>query len=183
MNLLEPSDEYLITCVKDGNIEKTAILFDRHHKNIYSYFYRLTRSKAESEDLVQNVFLRLLNYRNSYKLGHQFMPWLFRIAHNVYIDYCKCKVKETACFKVLSKINDETPESNDIEEQIDRFYKAFNLLHPDYQEILILNRYQKLTYKQIGEALGQREKAVKQKAFRAMIKLRDEYNKLEISEK
>jgi len=177
MNDNQPSDEYLINCIRSGDIEKTAILFDRHHKNIFSYFYRLTRSRTESEDLTQNVFVRLIRFRSSFKPYHLFLPWLFRIAHNVFIDHCKYKSKE---IKQQNDYRIDVLYESEIENDDDKltvFYKAFEKLPPEYRELIILNRYHELTYKQIGESLGMNEKAVKQKAFRALEKLRAECKK------
>ncbi len=172
------SDEYLIKCVKDGDIEKVAALFERHHQKIHSYFYRLTRCGVESEDLTQNVFVRIISFRNSYKLGHQFLPWVFRIAHNVFIDHCKFKNKEVnklQYFENNSNVEEDTEVNID---QLDRFYMAFNLLPVEYRELLIMSRYHDLSYKQIGVVLGTSERAVRQKAFRAIVKLRKEYEKV-----
>lgn len=181
MNNSQPSDEYLINCIQGGNIEKASILFDRHHRNIFTYFYRLTRCRAESEDMTQNVFVRLIRYNRTYKTGHQFLPWVFSIAHNVFIDYCNYRNKEINCLKNYNKqLNDEdTDVQND---QLERFYMAFEQLPIEYRELLVMNRYHDLSYKQIGEALGVNEKAIKQKAFRAMEKLRKEFYKLETVE-
>lgn len=172
------SDEYLIKCVKDGDIEKVATLFDRHHQKIHSYFYRLTRCGVESEDLTQNVFVRIISFRNSYKLGHQFLPWIFRIAHNVFIDHCKFKNKEVNCLNYFENISIDEEDNEAKSDQLDRFYIAFTSLPIEYRELLIMSRYNDLTYKQIGEVLGISERAVRQKAFRAIVRLRKEYEKV-----
>jgi RNA polymerase sigma-70 factor (ECF subfamily) len=179
MNVYEPSDEYLIACIKGGEIEKASILFDRHSKNIYSYFYRLTRNRVESEDLTQNVFVKLIRFRSSYKPDHQFLPWVFRIAHHAYIDHCKCKSKERHQLIIYNRVASAESENENVEDTLDVFHKAFEKLSPEYRELLILNRYHGLTYKQIGKSLKLNEKAVKQKAFRALEKLRAECKKLE----
>lgn len=175
----QPSDEYLINCIKCGEIEKASFLFERHHKNVFTYFYRLTRNKVESEDLTQNVFVRIIRFRNSYKTGHLFLPWAFRIAHHVFIDYCNFKCKELNQRGNYQKEVDQEVSDDSVDDKIEIFYKAFDKLPAEYRELLLLNRYHGLTFKQIGETLGSNERAVKQKAFRALEKLRLEYRKLE----
>jgi len=175
----QPSDEYLISCIKSGEIEKASILFERHHKNIFSYFFRLTRNKVESEDLTQNVFVRLIRFRNSYKTGHLFLPWAFRIAHHVFIDYCNFKSKEYGRLGDYRRELGSEIEEDVADNKLELFYKAFEKLPVEYRELLLLNRYHGLTFKQIGETLGSNERAVKQKAFRALEKLRLECKKLE----
>jgi RNA polymerase sigma factor (sigma-70 family) len=174
----QPTDEYLINSIKGGDIEKTAILFDRHHKNIFSYFYRLTKSRIESEDLTQNVFVRLIRFRNSYKPDRHFLPWIFRIAHHVFIDHCNYKTKEINQLNNYHQAISDELENDNNDDKLTVFYKAFEKLPVDYRELIIMNRYHELTYKQIGESLGMNEKAVKQKAFRALEKLRAECKKL-----
>ncbi len=178
MPVYQPTDEYLINCIKTGEIEKTSMLFDRHHKNIYSYFFRLTRNRIESEDLTQNVFVRLIRFRKSYKQGHPFLPWVFGIAHHVFIDHCNYKTKEFNTLNDFYKYSHYESEDEDVEDKLKLFYKAFEKLPAEYRELLILNRYHTLTYRQIGESLGLNEHAVKQKAFRALEKLRMEFKKL-----
>ena len=179
MSVYQPSDEYLINCIKGGDIDKSSLLFERHYKNIYIYFFRLTRNKAESEDLTQNVFLRLIRFRNSYKSDHLFLPWIFKIAHHVFIDHCNYKEKEISNLNNYCRIsNDETDEETD-EGKLEVFYCAFEKIPIDYKELIILNRFHKLTYKQIGESLGLKERTVRQKAFRAIKRLRIEFEKLE----
>lgn len=175
----KPTDEYLINCIKGGEIEKTSLLFERHHKNIYSYFFRLTRSKVESEDLTQNVFVRLIRFRNSYKTERTFLPWLFGIAHHVFIDHCNYKTREINQLGQYQREFKEELESETVDDKLEIFYNAFEKLSVEYRELLLLNRYHGLTYRQIGESLGLNEKAVKQKAFRALEKLRLECKNLE----
>jgi len=179
MNIYESSDEYLIGCIKGGEIEKASILFDRHSRNIYTYFFRLTRSRVESEDLTQNVFVKLIRLRSSYKPDRQFLPWVFRIAHHAYIDHCKSKSKERHQLAIYNRAASAESEDENVEDALELFHKAFEKLSPEYRELLVLNRYHGLTYKQIGESLQLNEKAVKQKAFRALEKLRSECKKLE----
>jgi RNA polymerase sigma-70 factor (ECF subfamily) len=50
-----------------------------------------------AEDLTQNVFLRLIRYRSSYRPGSKFMPWIYQMARNVFSDHyhaAKSKVNE-----------------------------------------------------------------------------------------
>src|SRR6185436_17951175 len=54
------SDEQLIQWVADGDASCLGTLFERHHRSVYQYCLQLTRSPAASEDLVQDVFLKLL---------------------------------------------------------------------------------------------------------------------------
>lgn len=126
MNISNPTDEYLINCIKDGDIEKSAIIYERHFKSIYAYFFRLTRGKMESEDLAQNVFLRMIRLRNSYKTNHLFLPWLYKIAHNIFIDFCNASNKEIRNLKDYKEENFETEDFDNKEKQLESSTKLLS---------------------------------------------------------
>ena len=82
--------------VKDGDLARLGILFERHHKILYNFFLRLTGNREASEDLLQEVFLRMLKYRNTYKGSSEFTTWMFQIARNSRADYFRKKKFEGA---------------------------------------------------------------------------------------
>ena len=53
--------------VKDGNLSEMSELFERYNVKLYNYFLKLTRNKLISQDLTQNLFYRMIRYKNSYK--------------------------------------------------------------------------------------------------------------------
>ena len=83
------SDQMLMISVRDGNMEKLGMLFERHHGRLFNYFLHLTGNRHLSEDLVQEVFVRLLKYRHTFRENSTFTAWMFQIARNVRIDYLR----------------------------------------------------------------------------------------------
>ena len=83
------SDDSLMLDVRDGKVERLAVLFERHHVQLFNFFLRLTGQRPASEDLVQEVFVRLLKYRQTYRGEDRFIPWMYRIAHNVHVDHVR----------------------------------------------------------------------------------------------
>jgi RNA polymerase sigma-70 factor (ECF subfamily) len=75
--------------VRDGRVEKLAVLFERHQVVLYNFFLRLTGNRSASEDLVQDVFMRILKYRAGYQGRDRFAVWMFRIARNAHIDHLR----------------------------------------------------------------------------------------------
>jgi RNA polymerase sigma-70 factor (ECF subfamily) len=71
---------------RKGDVEQFGRLFDRHHQRLFEFFYRLTGDGAASEDLVQEVFLRMLKYRRSFGTESEFRPWMYQIARRARID-------------------------------------------------------------------------------------------------
>ena len=64
---LEITDEQLMARVKNGQLDQLNGLFDRYSKRLYGYFLKCTMAKDESDDLTQELFIRLMKYRKSYK--------------------------------------------------------------------------------------------------------------------
>ncbi len=86
---MSPTDNELMEAVRDGRVEKLAVLFERYQTMLYNFFLRLTGNRAASEDLVQEVFVRVLKYRAGYLGDSRFNVWLFQIARNAHIDHLR----------------------------------------------------------------------------------------------
>jgi len=176
------SDNQLMLDVKSGEIDKLGLLFEKYKNALYSYFYRIIRSKQASEDLVQDVFFRILKYKTGFTGYGKFTTWMYHIAHNVYADFYK-KNKKMQITEDVSQLKMEDPYSADKgtfdNERQYLLSKAFHLIGTEQREILILSKYQGLKYKEIGEVLGCSEGAVKVRVFRALMDLKEIYLKLE----
>jgi RNA polymerase sigma-70 factor (ECF subfamily) len=77
------SDKALMLKVRDGDLDRLGLLFERYHRCLYRYFYRLTSQRQTSEDLVQEVFERMLKYRHTYTGKGKFLTWMYQIARNL----------------------------------------------------------------------------------------------------
>src|SRR6202008_2396734 len=89
------TDEGLMLAVKNGDVARLGILFDRHHRALFDFFSRMTGSRTAAEDLVQDVFFRILKYRQTFCDESRFRAWMFRIARNARFDYFKRRQSET----------------------------------------------------------------------------------------
>jgi RNA polymerase sigma factor (sigma-70 family) len=89
-------DEQIMRQVREGEVNGLEVLFDRHHRALLHYFLHLTGNRATSEDLVQEVFFRVLKYRRSYQTESNFRAWLFQIGRNAYLDHIGRNKKEVA---------------------------------------------------------------------------------------
>src|SRR2546426_12257098 len=68
------TDNQVMWKVRDGEGEKLGVLFERHHQRLFTFFFGLTGSREFSEDLVQEVFLRMLKYRHPTRPGNNNDP-------------------------------------------------------------------------------------------------------------
>lgn len=176
------SDEDWMLRLREGNLDGASQLFERYQVRLYNYFLRLGFERAMSEDLTQNVFERLLKYRQSYRNETAFQSWIFQIARNVSADYYKKNRLQLADFKGVETIAEpDEPISKQIEdaENVEALHRAMAKLPDDQREILVLTRFQNLKYSEVADILGCTESNAKVKAHRAIKQLREWYFKLE----
>jgi RNA polymerase sigma-70 factor (family 1) len=165
------TDIQLMESVREGQVEKLAVLFERHHVPLYNFFLRLTGSKSISEDLVQDVFFRILNYRYTFKGDSKFTTWMYQIARNAHIDFLRKRKEELPLENQWNESpSDElSPEINmEKTEDINLMREALAKLPLKKREVLILSRYQNLKYKEIAELLGCQIGTVKAHVHRAI---------------
>src|SRR5438270_5658072 len=72
--------------VQAGDTAQLALLFERYHVALFRYLLNLTRDRQLSEDLVQDVFFRVLKYARTYDPKLSFPVWLYGMARNAYFD-------------------------------------------------------------------------------------------------
>lgn len=177
------SDNALMLKVKDDDLDKLGLLFERYKKPLFGFFYNLNRNQELSEDLVQNTFLRILKYRHLFRGEGDFRTWMFHIARNVSHDHYrkdKLKARDNVEDWQDQLVHHEN-RSSELEQQDEQTLLAVAMerLPADRREILLLSKYQEKKYKEIGEVLGCSEGAVKVKVFRALQELKAVYQQLE----
>ncbi len=167
------ADNALMEKVKDGELSCMGLLFERHHQRIYNYFLRLAGKREVSEDLAQEVFLRVLKYRRSYRPGAPFEYWLFSVARNVGRDYFNRVPPETPMEQSPEAAAEDDPfEGLAREQSLDALRKAFGCLEWDKREALILSRFENMKYDEIARLTGASVGAVKVRVHRALKELR-----------
>src|SRR5882724_9627389 len=72
--------------VQAGDTQQLALLFERHHVALFRYLVQVSRNRTLSEDLVQEVFFRVLKYARSYDPTLAFRVWLYGMARHAYLD-------------------------------------------------------------------------------------------------
>ncbi len=168
---MAPTDNELMEQVRDGKVEKLAVLFERHQTMLFNFFLRLTGNRAASEDLVQEVFIRILKYRAGYQGESRFVVWMYQIARNAHVDFLRKRRPEVP----LDERVEATPGREPLPE--DRFEadqeaalvrRALDRLPERKREILLLFRYQDLKLREIAELLGCQVGTVKVQVHRAL---------------
>lgn len=169
------SDDALMSQVSDGDVEKLGILFERHHVRLFNYLFRLTGNRGVAEDLVQEVFVRMLKYRSSFRARGEFSAWMFALARNVSADhFAKRQRREMTTDEELAERPSEAPlplERLESAESIERLRTALLQLPEDKRELLLLSRSGGLSCEQIGEIVGCSPGTVRVRVHRALRRL------------
>ena len=180
LNVIPDND--LMQQIKSGDFHKLGILYERYSKILFGYFYRLTGHSETSEDLVQNVFFRILKYREKFRNEGKFSTWMFHIAHNVISDCFRKNKRLEYSYQIFKEEASEQQEEDDgivRNEQLHLLRKAFHELDSESRELLLLSRFKELKYKEIATILNCTEGAVKVRIYRAIKELREIYIRLE----
>lgn len=162
--------------VKNGQLDQLNELFDRYSKRIYNYFLKSTLDRDDSDDLTQELFIRVMKYRKSYKEGQTVQYWIFQIARNMTKDHFrKMKVHKDQFnpVEVMPEVmEEELDESREREKQL---YKAMNELPDDKRELLVLSKFEGLKYEQIAVMRKTSVSNIKVQVHRTLKELKELY--------
>jgi RNA polymerase sigma-70 factor, ECF subfamily len=181
-------DAQLMLRVREGDETSFALLLQRHRGPVVNFLHRMVQNRAISEELAQEVFLRVYRSRGTYEPTAKFTTWLFRIATHLALnairDGRKLKghesldreVRDGVVVDVVARdVRDRQPNA---EQELIRAGKVNEIRQaiqalPDKQRAAVLmHKYQGLDYTQIAGALRCSESAVKSLLFRAYETLR-----------
>lgn len=175
------ADEELMELVRSGDVTQLGHLFERHHVGLFDFLYRTTGDRECAEDLVQDVFVRMLKYRHTYRSGSSVVTWMFRIARNARSDHFRRRHgREGIAPGDVSDVTELDPPSHspDPREQYEwrleatRLREALRRLPEDKRELIVLARYQRMPYEQLAEILDIDVGALKVRVHRALKQLR-----------
>ncbi|HEY4061315.1 MAG TPA: RNA polymerase sigma factor [Puia sp.] len=170
--------------VKGGDLDKMGLLFQRYHRPLYGFLFHMTKEKEASEDIVQNVFFRMLKYRHAFT-GGEFKTWMYHVARNVLNDHFKRSGKTGGHYPVEvveERIAGEQHADLPLEkkQELKALEAALQSLSAENRELLILSRWQELKYSEIARILDISEGAVKVRVHRALQLLRTNYLKMNL---
>ena len=162
----------IIGC-KGGDAESFSELVDMYSSRFYGYFYRLTGDNSVSDDLLGELFVRLVEKIGSFK-GGSFENWLFRVASNIFHDYLRDKQRRKKLFERRKRqLESESTEPKQSEaDAIDRLQIQLGKLDADTRELIILRFYSQLRFREIAEMRSEPIGTTLSKLHRGLKKLR-----------
>lgn len=177
---MQLTDEKIMTRVKEGQLPELSHLFDRYHVALFNFFLKLTGDRNKSEDLTQNLFYRVIRYRDTYNSEKgSFKSWLYQMARNLHVDYCKQEKK------IADIVKDSYHYPEDVEMKEDGFKEkdyekletALSGLGPVDRELILLSRFEGLKYAEISKMKNMSVGSIKVQIHRAIKELKRLYFK------
>ncbi len=156
------------------------ILFRKYYVRLCCFANKLIANSAESEEIVQEVFLNIWNKRDHLKLDNEIRPYLFKSVQNMCFNFIEHKKVIDNYYSVIAVIyknqaedfnNYETVLYNELQKRID---SAIESLPAQCKKIFQMSRQDGLKYMEIAENLGLSVKTVETQMSRALAKLKEE---------
>ena len=189
------SEKELVRRAQAGDFAAFTDLINAHKNKIYGLVRKLTGNQEDTEDIVQETFLRAIDKIDQFRGESSFGTWLYTIALNMTrAQYAKSRQAE------LRPIEDYVPNRNfgpengavdrDLfdwkdphqileESQLREFIqKALTELPYKYREAFILRYYQEMSVKEVAKAIKESEAATKSRILRARLALRESLSKI-----
>ena len=182
-------DATLVRQCQNGNLEAMSCLIVKYQDRIYNAIFKICQNHDDAAELTQDTFVKVLENINSFRGKSSFYTWLFRVAVNHTLNYCKRRFKLSPVS--LDAENDQIEESKGklaavlaapdgldpavVAQQKELSQIVVNLigqLAQEYRVVLVLRDIEQMTYADIAEVLRIEIGTVKSRLSRARAKLR-----------
>jgi len=164
----------IITGCKEGDSESFSQLVDVYAGRCYGYFYRLTGNREVSDDLLSELFVKLVEKISSFK-GGSFESWLFKIASNIFHDYLRGRQRQRKLFEAQKKqLESKLTETKESEvDAIDKLQIQLSKLDADTRGLIMLRFYSQASFKGISAMRSEPIGTTLSKVHRGLKKLRE----------
>jgi len=167
------SDAELVQQALGGRPDPFAVLISRYERLVFAIVARATRNPAETDDLVQDVFLDAYRRLNSLRDPRKFRGWLAQLAANRACSWGRRRQVEKAALPQLAREGGgQGPDQAVLGEEKARLHVALAGLSADAQAVVTLRYFQGLAAPEIAEELGISPAAARQRLSRALRTLR-----------
>jgi RNA polymerase sigma-70 factor (ECF subfamily) len=186
------SDESLMEAFRDGDANAFEALVWRHRRGLYNFLLRSVRNSSRAEEMLQDVFLRVIRAKDRYRRRAKFTTWVYTIARNLCVDESRrsrfrghesldaprrrSDGERGGATRLASIEADQvaTDDAADAPRLRARLATAVAQLPEDQREVFLMRQFAGLSFREIGDAVGAPENTVKSRMRYALEKLRDE---------
>jgi RNA polymerase sigma-70 factor, ECF subfamily len=189
------TDEALMEAFRDGDARAFERLVAKHQRGVYNFLLRSVRDRARSEELLQEVFLRVVRSKQRYERTAKFTTWLYAIARNLCVDESRrARFRDHASLDAERRGKDgdgggsllATMAADDVPTDEaamagtirERVAAAVDRLPDEQREVFLLRQLAGLSFREIGDTVGIPENTVKSRMRYALEKLRSELGDL-----
>jgi RNA polymerase sigma-70 factor (ECF subfamily) len=181
------SDEDLMTQYCEGSSIAFERLYARHKGGLYRFFLRQCHSHDIAEELFQDVWMKMVNARDSYQPSAKFTTYLYRVAHNRLIDYYRHLSSSQYSQRIngdhqqtIEQTGDECSQLESLErsERGETIRRAVMALPSEQREALLMQQEGGLSLAEIAEIAGTSRETIKSRLRYAMNKLREQLGEL-----
>ena len=176
-------DAELMLRVKDGDGASFALLLEKYRASVTHFLYRMVQEQAVSEELAQEVFLRVYRSRETYEPTAKFTTWLFRIATHLALNWLRDQKNERGQERLDESVEDApardvADRSPSVEQsmvhrvKVEEVRRAVAALPEKQRAAVLMHKYEEMEYSQIAKVLSCSESAVKSLLFSAYETLR-----------
>jgi RNA polymerase sigma-70 factor (ECF subfamily) len=166
------AEHILIHRAQQGERQAFATLVERYWQRLYRWLYHLAHDRHLAEDVAQEAFLKALANLAAFRTGSSFQAWLFRIAHNQFLNQKRSARKARQFFPDRLECNGQGPAEHAMSrESLQQLARAVGRLPTDFRAAFLLRVEEDLSFKEIAEVLQTSEETARWRVFKARQKL------------
>ncbi|MDH3274961.1 MAG: RNA polymerase sigma factor [Gammaproteobacteria bacterium] len=171
-----PEDSALMLRYKDGDVAAFETLYRRHNDPLYRYLLRLCRHRDTAEDIFQDVWGKIVKSRASYRPTAKFTTFLYRVAHNCFIDHVRRNKRHAGNTELDAELHSHPGEQPDTltERSLakERLSRALLDLPDEQRDAFLLREEAGLSLDEIAAVTGSNRETAKSRLRYAVNKLR-----------
>jgi len=171
-----PEDSALMLRYADGDVAAFEVLYRRHNDALYRYLFRLCRHRDSAEDVFQEVWGKIIQSRDRYRPTAKFTTFLYRVAHNCFIDHIRRNKRHTNSVDIDPDSHRDPGEQPEmlVEKGLarQRLNSALRDLPDEQRDVFLLREEADLSLDQIAAITGTNRETAKSRLRYAVNKLR-----------
>lgn len=160
------SNTELVKLLKKGDMSAFDVIYKKYSRRLYGFVFRYVKQESDTEEIVQEVFIKIWQSRDKINVYSSFESFLFTIAHNATINLLKKRATEQKYLEHVKSLQ-QIEETYEIADEIhykelkQKFQGLLDELSPRQKEIFLMSREEGLSHKEIAEKLGISSNTVK----------------------